>query len=177
MRNRHHTGRGRDRRAAGRSRGAELRIPWIARCAEKFVRRVGAGGELRRVGLAEDDRACLAQARNHGGVLVRHKILKQRRAEGRTDALGERHVLDDDRQAGERPRIVRNTLSRLRGVPRLLLGQRHDCVELRIDPRDGREARIEQLDRLDLALADQLPQFARRAAGKIAMQCRHLPDQ
>ena len=37
------------------------------------------------------------------GVLVGHEILVERRAEGGADARGERHVLDDDRQAMQRP--------------------------------------------------------------------------
>ena len=68
----------------------------------KRIDGVGAGREFRRIGLAEDDGAGLAQPLDRGGILVGHEILVERRAEGGADALGERHVLDHDRQAVQR---------------------------------------------------------------------------
>ena len=94
--------RDRDRRTAGRSGRAQRGIPRIEGRAEQRIDGVGAGREFRRIGLAEDDRAGLAQPLDRGGVLVRYEILVERRTEGGADALGERHVLDDHRQAMQR---------------------------------------------------------------------------
>ena len=87
------------RRAAARER----RVPRVAGLAEHVVERVGAGAELRRVGLAEDDRARRAQPLDQP---ARRRRARGRRRSGRAvggaqaGRLGE--VLDPDRDAVQR---------------------------------------------------------------------------
>src|SRR6202034_806808 len=52
------------RRAAARAPGREVRVPWIARHAEKVIARIALERELRRVRLADDDYARAPQPRN-----------------------------------------------------------------------------------------------------------------
>ena len=74
----------------------------IARRAEDRVEGLRADRELRRVGLADGDRAGRPQPLDDGVVLRRHVVAVDRRAEGGADALGRHDVLVRDRQAGER---------------------------------------------------------------------------
>ena len=76
------------------------------------------------------------------GVFARHEILEQGRAEGGANAGGQRDVLDADRQAVQRPdRIAAHDrlLRRDRGGACLLGHQRHDGIELRVEPFDHRQ--------------------------------------
>ena len=99
-----HAGCQGDRRAAGRAAARERRIPRVAGLAEHVVERVGAGAELRRVGLAEDDRARRAQPLDRQRIGVGHVVGVDPRAVGGAQAgrLGE--VLDPDRDAVQRAR-------------------------------------------------------------------------
>ena len=53
-------------------------------------------------------------------------------------------------------------ISRCRLISRALRIDRHDRVDVRIDPLDLPEARLQQLDRRQLATQDQLPLVNRR---------------
>src|SRR5215218_1367336 len=71
------------------ARGAASVLAWgerRARRAEEEVVGRALVAELRRVGLAEDDRARLLQALDVGGVVVRHVAGQRFRAEGVPDA-------------------------------------------------------------------------------------------
>ena len=57
-------------------------------------------------------------------------------------------------------------LGGLRRRTRLVRGQRDDGIELRVDPLDDGEMRIEHLDRAGCAGADQRRKFARGPAGQ-----------
>ena len=153
LRERQHAGRDRDRRAAGRAGRAERRIPRIAGRAEQRVDGVGAGGEFRRVGLGQHDGARGLEPAHDLGVLGRHMVLVERRAEGGADAGGQRDVLDADRQAVQRRRAARRArppASAARAASRACVGgERDDRVELRVDPLDHGEMRVEHLDRAD----------------------------
>ena len=91
--------------------GLRCRIPRIAGRAEQRVVGVGAAGEFRRVGLGEHDGAGGFQAAHRFGVLRRHIVLVQRRAEGGADAGRRRDVLDR-RSAGRAVRRAARCSSR-----------------------------------------------------------------
>jgi hypothetical protein len=94
-------------------------------------------------------------------------ILVERRGECGADAGRRRHVLDRDRQAvqwTERLALHDGAFSAPRRVARLVGGEGHDRVELRVEPLDRLEVRIKHLDRADGAGANEPRQFARRLA-------------
>ena len=84
----------RHRGAAARPAAGERGVPGIARRPEHGVERVAARAELRRVGLADDDRARLLEALDDDRVLLRHVIREDLRAPRGADALRRRQVLD-----------------------------------------------------------------------------------
>ena len=82
-------------------------IERIAGRAPHGIAGVGAGTELRHVGLADDDGAGRAHARDHGGVALRHEVAIERRAVGRQQPPGLVQVLDAGRQAVQQARAHR----------------------------------------------------------------------
>ena len=140
--NRQHPGRERDRRAAAASAAGPGAVMRIQRGSEHRIERLRAGAELRRVRLADDDRARLPQALDDQRVFRRNEVLENRRPERRPDAFGRLQILVRDRQAVERTdeAAVGEILVGLPCVIKRLIGnQGHDRVQSRIDALDLRE--------------------------------------
>jgi hypothetical protein len=150
---------------AGRPASAQREIPWVARCAKDFVDRVRAGGEFRRVGLANDDGAGFLEPRHHRRVLARDVIGIERRPEGCTNAGCRCDVLDADRQAvkqAERLTRRQGMLGTLRARHRGVYGERADRIDFRIEPLDGIEVRQQEFDRTDRLVAYAACKLSRR---------------
>ena len=152
-------GRDGDGSAAARSTRRARRAPGVARAAEQ--RRIGQRlmAELRRRRLAEQEGAGLLQPRDGHGVLLRHVVLVQQRAEGGANAGRVDEVLGgvgDAVQQAERPAAHHVVLGLPRGSHRLLGDQRDEAVQHRLQRlgpcQDGRH----QLYRRDLLARDLL---------------------
>ena len=120
---------------------------------------VTARRPLRRIGLSEDDRARGPQPGNRAGVGDGDMIREQGTAVGRAEAGGILSILDENRQAVERPEAfaARNGgFRRPRGRARLILGQRHHRIHRRIDCCDPGQARVQQFYRRQ-GFTDQEP--------------------
>ena len=87
--------------ARGAARHA-LAIPGVERRAERRVLGRGAHRELVLVGLPEQRRAGVREARDHGRRVGRAVALEDARARLARDALGAEEVLDGERHAAER---------------------------------------------------------------------------
>ena len=98
-------GADRERRAGARTAGNELSIEQIAADAVRRAHADQAGRELIEIGLAENERAGLAQPRDARGVPVRTIAVSRARRRGR-QALDVDIVLDRDRNAVERQRLI-----------------------------------------------------------------------
>jgi len=111
----------------------------------------------------QHDAAGRLQPRHDRRVLGRHVVTIERRAERRAHALGDDEILDREWHAVQRPQrhaaLAQRALGRPRVAPRLIGGQRHVGVEMRIEPVDPGQDRIHDLDRRDLAPSDQRGQL------------------
>ena len=117
-----------------------------------------AGAPLRRVRLADEDRARLAQARDLQGVGLGHVLAVGRRAVGRAHAGGVLQILVRDRQAVQRRQVVaaRAAAVGLVGRRERALGRpRHDRVDERVDALDPRKVRLDELARRERAGAQR----------------------
>ena len=92
--------------ACARAAGRALQVPRVARRLEHGVVARAAVAELRYVGLAQDDRAGIPQAFDHHVVLLGHKILVGDGAGDGGQIPGADEVLDADRHARERSRVL-----------------------------------------------------------------------
>jgi hypothetical protein len=145
---------------AGRATGGPIEVPGVAGSAEHPVDGGPAGGELWRVGLTDHDRPGALQA----GDRFRHEIGKAWRAEGGADALGDDHVLDAGRHAGQRPDLLTacDPPIEFPGCADRRFGrQGADRVELRIERLDASDRRLGDLDRADFTR----PHLRREAQG------------
>ena len=114
---RQHAARERDRRAAAAAAAGLGQVVRIQRRAEHRVERLRSGAELRRVRLADDDRAGAAARRSTSSESsAGHEVLEDRRPERRADAFGRLQILVRDRQAVQRTDGV--------AVGELLVGRR-----------------------------------------------------
>ena len=134
----------------------------VQRRAEDRVERLRAGAELRRIGLADGDRAGGLDALDDERVVVGHVVLVDRRAERRADALVGTRSLCAIGQAVERAErlAARERLvggARLRAAP--VGDERHDRVDLRVDALDLGEVRLQHLGHRGAAGADQLAEL------------------
>ena len=160
----------RDRRAARRAGAGLVGIERIAGRPVDRIDRIGAGTELRGVGLADHDRAGPAHRRDLALVGLGHEVGELGRAEGGAQAFGQRQILDPDRQAEERPeRLARHDRAFRR--PRLGLGAvpagGDERVHGAIDPQGPRPARRQELDRRDPLGADQPAQLERAQVAEV----------
>jgi hypothetical protein len=157
--------RQRNSRAPRRAGAGPIWVERIAGRAVDAVGGVGAGTELRRIGLGQNDAAGVAYARNAVFVGRRHGVLEQQRAPGRAQALGGLQVLHADRQAGQRPWILAaadGLLDFLGAAAGGALVHRDDGVHRPVGLFDSREAAFQQLHRGKLAFADMAPRLQRR---------------
>jgi hypothetical protein len=140
------------------------RVVRIHRRAEDRIERLRAGAELRRVRLADRDRAGRAQPRDERRIFRRHVIAINRRAERRAHAGCRLQVLVRDRQTVQRTHGLPTGQPIVGGPRRLhrpLGGEGDDGVELRIDRFDPRQVRRDDLADGDLPSADQRGDFSR----------------
>ena len=146
VRERDHSQRERDRRAAARAAGGESGIVGVAGCAIDGIEGLGAEAEFGGVGLADDDRARRAKPLDEDRILSWHEALEQRRAHRHGHALHRREILDRERQpeqgAAGGPGILGSRLGQtvLAGAPR------DDRVEGRVQRVDPVERRFHELD-------------------------------
>ena len=134
---------------------------------ERVVRRsvgavVGVGaaaGQDRKVGLADDDRAGVAQALDHGRIGLRDQRDAtgdrggERPARGRGQTFHVEGVLDDDRHAFEQPDVVRAARASLVGRRRVSEGIRihlRERVVVRLVDLDAPQEALDELHRGEL---------------------------
>ena len=137
-------GRGAARRASRR----ELPVPGVS--GGPTQRRLGGAHdpELGRVGLAEEDEARPEQPPDHLRVLLRHVALEEPRGAGERVALpGGEEVLQEERDAGQRPRGERPGGA----GARLVVVPRDDGVQGRVSRVCALEGGLEELGRRHLA--------------------------
>ena len=157
-----HVGRQRHRRAARRAARVLRRIERIARRAPHDVATVGAGAELRHVGLRNHDAAGGADARHHHRVVFGNVVLVERRAVGRQQPARVLEILHADRQPvqrAERVAVTYRFLRRLRLLACPRVARRRHRIHRRVDLGDAVDARLQQLDRRNLLRADATAHF------------------
>ena len=146
--------------------------PWWGRAGSRGAERRVLGGrahrELVEVRLADGDRAGVAQAGDHRGVVGRAPALEDlRRARG-GDALRAEVVLQRDRHPGQRARVLPRRHPAVDGVGRregLVAGDEVERVELGLPRRRcGRGAPPPRLRALRLAAPDRRGDLERGVA-------------
>jgi hypothetical protein len=126
-------------------------------------------GELVHVGLAERHHVGQAQLAHDGGVVRRNPALQDLRAGGRRHVEGAEHVLDRDRDTGERAELVARAaehVDALGGVDGILRDVQ-EGVHVTIDGRDAVEVGAGDLHAGDLPGLQQLAERGRRQAGEV----------
>ena len=124
---------------------------------------IGGAPELGRVRLSEHDEARVLDAPHDRRVVHRHVLGERARRERRANARGLVQVLDEDRDAAERP------VARL-GCECLLEAVGDEEVELRVRRLDPRDRLLGQLSRGDLAVANASRQA--ECVGQLRASCR-----
>ncbi len=132
-----------DTGAAARTRREMRGVPGVAHGAVMRIGRGAAPCELVHVGLADEDRARLAQPGGDGRVGIGHPIAEHLAARGRARAAHGDVVLQGDRNAVQRPEAVPgrdHDLGGFRDLQRLFLEDGDVCTQHgvgRTDPRQG----------------------------------------
>ena len=128
---------------AARSAGHARRIVGVARLPAERADRRDARGELVQVRLADDDRAGVAQLRHHERVAAGREAGERDRSAGRRHVRGRVVVLDDNRDAVQRPaRAARGALAVERvGLVERVRVERDHRVERRPGVVVGADAR------------------------------------
>ncbi|MNZ74988.1 hypothetical protein D3C78_934560 [compost metagenome] len=138
-------------------------MPGIPRVVGRRVAGMVSGeGAFGHLQLAEHHRAGLAQTGDHGGVLRRNEITVNRHAGSGRYAGGPQQVLVGDGDAVQRAAAFAAHQLAF-GLARLFQGQfRGDAgvaVQVAVEPVNARQLRLGDLDRRQLAGADQQRQF------------------
>ncbi len=130
---------------------------------------IAAQGELRRVGLAEQNAASRADPSDDRRILARHEILAAQRAASRHDTGGIEGILDRERHAMQR---AQRLAAGQQGVGRcrfrqcaFAAGGDHG-VELGVHRIDAREAGLDHVHRGDLLAGDHRGDFGDRFRGQ-----------
>ena len=156
---REHPGRHRRGRATARAARGPVGVPWVPDRAEAARLRYGKDPELRHARLADDHKARVADSANEEGVVARDEITEDIRAHRVGHPRDGGGVLDGDRNAGERSRIVgADGLRRGHGTLGIDVGEGVDGRLKRLDPL---ERRGDQLGRADLTRMNQRGQLRR----------------
>ena len=140
-------------RARAGAAGRALQVPGVARRLEHGVVARAAVAELRHVGLAEDDGAGRPQALDRHVVLVGHKTLVGDGARDGRQVLGADEVLDADRHARKRPRVLASLDAgvHLPGGGAGIVGRRRaEGVQVRLHFFHVGDHRVRDLDRRKL---------------------------
>jgi hypothetical protein len=158
---RRHSSRDSRRFTTARTARSAGHVPRVVRPAGEQVIALDPVGEFGKVGLRQQDAACLLHSRDARRVNIGNAPLEDRRA-----ALG-RHVRSVDRVFHREGDTVQRAdfvtrqyrcLRRLCGFERTVR-ERDDRVDLWVHRRDAIEVRLHDLDRRDLLGADQFGQL------------------
>jgi hypothetical protein len=146
------------RGAAAASSGGALEVVRVAGAPVDEVRRLERERQLRRVGLAEEDRARVLHALHHGRVFLWDERSATARPARAHDALGVERVLDGHRHAveGTSGLSAGESLIRLaRAGERFIGHELNDGIELSVDGFDAIEAGPHRLLRGDRLVPDR----------------------
>ena len=121
----------------------------VSGCAKDFVKGLGSGSKLRRVGFANDNCAGGLESLDKERVLRRHEVLVYARAVCGPDTGSQRQVLDGEWETMEcsRGRSSRQTRVRLARCTQsfFLADKCADCIDLRIDSPNLRQESLHDL--------------------------------
>ena len=134
-------------------------MPRVARRG-RVQKREFSGGEL-----AQDDRAGALESRHRLGVVVGNEAGERFRAGFGCKAGGIEDVFNPDRHAVKRPAkapLARFPLQLGRDAARARAIDRGPRLYRAVEPIDARQRRVDQLDRRELALADQAGRLRER---------------
>src|SRR5205814_10400241 len=149
-------------------------VIWLAGAAVQRIPALAASPAGRAVGLAQENRARRAHARDDGRVLVRNVVLELAQARGGGDARGVEDVLGRERDAMQRRRLEsafgQVAVGRLRLPDGALVGDPDHRVEARVDGADVLEVGAHDLLRRKAAV----PDGARKPAGRGAYRVAHV---
>mmetsp|Transcript_27376 Transcript_27376/g.50288 ORF Transcript_27376/g.50288 Transcript_27376/m.50288 type:complete len:509 (+) Transcript_27376:1695-3221(+) len=138
------------RRTTGRPPGTAAQVIRIAGRAKNGVHRMGPKSKLRRIRLADDNRASGTQTGHHDIVLLRHLPREQGRAHRRGQPFRIGEVLDRDGYAVQPPLgrlcIRSPRLSR----QSIRIAQRHHRIHRAVHSLNAGQSRLHHLDRTDL---------------------------
>ena len=164
------TGRGRHAGAGRRRAGVVAVLPRVVGDPCERTLAYALPAELRRGRLAQRNRARMLEARDERRVHLGHHAHVRVRAALGGNTGGQRQVLDGDRDPMQRPKRVAANDRCLRLARRGARVVRREIRE-RIEPGllgfDARQDGVDQLDRRDLARADQFGELARRRKAKL----------
>ena len=161
-RDRHQTGRNRNRRSTARAARTAIRAPGIARASEQRRLRQALLTELRRCRLAHDDGAGLLQSRHGNRIMIGNVVFEDQRTPGGADIRCRDQVLHRDRnsmQRSERRPLHHRRLGCARHIHRGIGGDGDECVQHRLAALDAIECRLHDLDRRHRPATDQPGQF------------------
>ena len=129
---------------ATRTTGGPLQIPWIRRRRPQSIHGLRRQPELGRVGLAEEDGACLTQPLDKQLVARCRPVVGDQRSHRRWNFLNVNEILDRDRDAEQRRQLLPvSQAPRQSGVARLLERQVPSLTDERI------QRRLELIDALE----------------------------
>ena len=158
---RKHTRRQPGAATAGRTSGCQLQIPRISGGSENIIKRIGAGCELRRVRLSQNNRAGLLEPADDKRILLGHVIRVHARAKGGAHVGHRRDVLDPDGQPMQWPQFLsgHDLLLRPSSVTKHFRRQGNHRIDLVVPSLDLVQTGLDYLDGRELPLADEAAQF------------------
>ena len=165
VRERQHPAGDRNRGPAAASPAGSIGGVGVLGGSEHLIERLGAGPELGRIGLADDDRSGCLEPFHVELVLLGHEVAVDRRSERGADAAGQGEVLARDGQAVERPRRFASGEGGIRcpcAFERGLGKQGDDGVDRGVHRLDSGEEPGHELFGAQLALDEPAHQIAGR---------------
>ena len=144
---------------------------------EDLIERVAAGRKLRTIRLPENDRAGRTQPPHDESIFGGNVVLVDRRSERRPQTGDGRDVLDADRQAAQRTRILTARQSRVErgGVLERARVRRDDRIEHRVQAIDAIETGADDVGRRQFAPVDAARELARRQVWQLAHGFQESP--
>jgi hypothetical protein len=174
VRERHHPRGDGGRAAAGGAPRGAVEVPRVARGAEQPGLADGQDPVLGQRRGADDHEARVAQAAYEAAVVGGDEVLHQLAAEGQAHPFHGDVVLDCDRNAGERARVI--WADRVRDGERTLGVHVHERVQLRVELLDALERVLDQLACAQLAAAHERGQLAGGAEHQVGGGHRGVRD-
>ncbi len=151
------------RRAAGRTAGRTIEVPWIPH-RPVITRLIGrAHREFIHVGFAEHHGTCRRKSFDDGGIVRRDEVVEHLRAAGRAYTASAKNILVNNGQAVQHAGTIRPPcfVSACGSSQRFVGRHCYEGIELGIKARDTLEQRLGQLHGRELAGRE-----ARRQAGQ-----------